>query len=134
LQLSFGLPPLLFLHPLFVLGEEGVDLPFLAVDSVPDVFEGKRRVDDDIFDAGHVEASPFPEGVGHEGGDVPLPEDLDDLLGGVLLFLEFLLGNALLVYFLPQLAHRLLAFLDIAEEGGLDAGHSFKGSIKIINS
>ena len=103
---------------------EPVNLVFLETDLIPDILEGQGGVDDDVLDAGHVEASPFLEALGDEGGDISFPEDLDDFLGGVLLLLGFGFGDAVFVDFLAEFAHGEFAVLDLSDEGGGDGGHS----------
>ena len=103
---------------------EGINLVFLATDFIADIFEGQGGVDDDVLDAGHVEAPPFLEALGDEGGDVSFLEDLDYFLGGVLLLLGFGFGDAVFVDFLAEFAHGEFAVLDLSDEGGGDGGHT----------
>lgn len=96
---------LIFFHPLLVLRVERVNLHFLEVDFVPDFLEGKCSIDDDVFDAGHIEVPSLLEGFRHECRDVPFPEDLDDLLSIVLLLFVFVLGEAVFVDLLSEFTH-----------------------------
>lgn len=71
-------------HAFLVHDVELVDFALLRVGAVLDVGEGQGSGDGDVLDAGHVETPALLEYFGHEGRDVPLAEDVHDLVSAVL--------------------------------------------------
>ena len=94
-----------------------INFSFLEIDFIPDILERQCGVDDNVFDAGHVKTPSFFECFSDEGRDIPLFEDLNDLFSRVFLFFGFLLGDAVLVDFLPEFTHGEFAVSDLADKG-----------------
>jgi hypothetical protein len=107
-----------FLHSSFVIRVQIIDFLFLEVSSIPDVFERKCSVDDDVLYTIDVKVPSLFEALGDEGGDISVSEDVDDFI--VVIFVLFGGGagvGTFLVYFFPEFAHGEFALVNGVEEG-----------------
>lgn len=103
---------------------EAVDLNLLQIGSISDFLEGEWLIDNNAFNATHVEVSSFFERFSDKLGYVSLSEDLDDLICGIVLcFFLALLRGALFRDFLPEFAHGKLAGSDFFEKRRGDCAH-----------
>ncbi len=112
---------------------EAVDLNLLQIGSISDFLKGEWLIDNNAFNAAHIEISSFFERFSDKFGYVPLSEDLEDLIGSVVLcFFLALLRRALFGDFLPEFAHGELAGSDFFEKRRGDCAHESSYRLKLL--